>query len=312
LQARGPGIIRASDLKLPPSIICVDPNQYVATLTTDGVLNLRFTICEGFTSMQKSIDAFSSINKELITEDFLWFTNKKDQHLNLDAEDSMKTSVLQNEKKFKKSKILWLDPIFTPILKVNYIIESFGSLELNGENQVVLLELWTNGSLHPRDALYEALSELNNIFSKLEKMKILNRIFAKTFLNSNQFYSKMLKKVKFNYDYYKANSSNPNQNALLSPINILESSVLKDHNSNPEVLSSTDSQILSSSFKDLGIEYLGLPFRIKNCLINANLLTIDNLLNCRIEDLKKISGLGNQSFFILLKKLNEKGLKLKN
>ena len=184
MQARGPGIIRASDLKLPPSIICVDPNQYVATLTTDGVLNLRFTICEGFTSMQKSIDAFSSINKELITEDFLWFTNKKDQHLNLDAEDSMKTSVLQNEKKFKKSKILWLDPIFTPILKVNYIIESFGSLELNGENQVVLLELWTNGSLHPRDALYEALSELNNIFSKLEKMKILNRIFAKTFLNS--------------------------------------------------------------------------------------------------------------------------------
>jgi len=314
LQARGPGIIRASDLKLPPSIVCVDPNQYVGTLTTDGVLNLRFTICEGFTSMQKSTDGFHSINKELITEDFAWFTNKKDQPLNLDTEDFMKTSLplllqseekikdfqTQNKKKFKKSKILWLDPIFTPILTVNYVIESFGSLELNGVNQVILLELWTNGSLHPRDALYKALGELNTMFSKLEKMKILNSIFAKTFLNSNRFYSKMLKKVKYNYGYYKTNASNPNQNMLFPSINM------------PEVLSSTHSQTPSDSFKDLGIEYLGLPFRIKNCLINANLLTIDNLLNCRMEDLKKISGMGNQSFLILLKKLNEKGLKLKN
>jgi DNA-directed RNA polymerase alpha subunit len=243
----------------------------------------------------------------------------------------------------KNSKILWLDPIFTPVLKVNYIIESFGSLELNQANQVILLELWTNGSLHPRDALYTALSELNTMFSKLEKMKILNSIFAKSILNSNKFYPKMLKKVKYNYGYYKSNALNKKilnlkQNIGISHLNkksdILSISDNKvemgDFNLKSQISSKNQfesliqssnqgfepgakgKKALISSFKDLGIECLELPFRIKNCLINANFLTIQNLLNCQIDDLKQIPGMGNQSVIILLKKLNEKGLKLKN
>jgi len=303
LQARGPGIIRASDLKLPPSIVSVDPNQYIATLTTDGVLNLRFTICEGFTSMQKSINRFNLTNKELIAEDFSWFTNGKNKISNLQSENSRTTSLSKN-KKIQNSRILWLDPVFTPVLKVNYVIESFGSVELNQANQVILLELWTNGSIHPRDALYKALSELNTMFSKLEKMKILNSLFSQSILNSNKFYPKMLKKVKYNYGYYKSNAKNQKilnlkQNIGISPID-----------KNLEILSNTDNQKSLISFKDLGIESLELPFRIKNCLINANILTIQSLLSCQINDLKKIPGMGHQSIMILLKKLNEKGLKL--
>jgi len=47
LKVRGPGIIRAKDFRLPPFIQCVDPNQYIATLTEDGVLNVKFVIMEG-------------------------------------------------------------------------------------------------------------------------------------------------------------------------------------------------------------------------------------------------------------------------
>ena len=47
LRARGPGVVRASDLKLPPSIVCVDPEQYIATLADDGILNMKFWISEG-------------------------------------------------------------------------------------------------------------------------------------------------------------------------------------------------------------------------------------------------------------------------
>ena len=47
LKVKGPGIIRAKDLRLPPFIQCVDPNQYIATLTEDGVLNVKFVIMEG-------------------------------------------------------------------------------------------------------------------------------------------------------------------------------------------------------------------------------------------------------------------------
>ncbi len=47
LKMKGPGIIRAKDLRLPPFIKCVDPNQYIATLSEDGFLNMKFVIMEG-------------------------------------------------------------------------------------------------------------------------------------------------------------------------------------------------------------------------------------------------------------------------
>ena len=44
LKIRGPGVIRAAHLKLPPFIQSVDPDQYIATLTHDGFLNMKFII----------------------------------------------------------------------------------------------------------------------------------------------------------------------------------------------------------------------------------------------------------------------------
>nr|AWI68304.1 alpha subunit of RNA polymerase [Pediastrum duplex] len=435
LQARGPGIIRASDLKLPTSIISVDPNQYIATLTTDGFLNIRFTICESFTKMQNSKVKYNQLNKNLVEKEFSWLfeseTFKKNESLSnkngdsrqsLIASASLKQSeaegnllyknnnleknILSNKKisrsfasvlsaksrEAKNSKILWLDPVFTPILKVNYIIESYGSLELNPSNQVILLELWTNGSIHPRDAVYSALSELNLIFSKLEQMKILNNIFAKSILKDNKFYSKIIKKVKYDYNFYKSNNLKKFKKNVLgisdsslfsfsslalvpssfakrmkpslcerlrelkgvkepslreqklpshllpgSPNRVQPQKEIKDANELKEnsviakkkIASSTSSSsknktkknselnILKQNFyigeaeKNNTIDSLNLPFRIKNSLKNANIISIQNLLNYQIEDLKKIPGIGNQSLILLIKKLNKKGLKLK-
>ena len=47
LQVQGPGIVRASDIKLPISIQNVRPEQHIATLLYDGVLNMKFMICCG-------------------------------------------------------------------------------------------------------------------------------------------------------------------------------------------------------------------------------------------------------------------------
>jgi len=47
LKVRGPGVVRASDIRLPSNIQCVDPNQYIATLTEDGFLNIKIIIEEG-------------------------------------------------------------------------------------------------------------------------------------------------------------------------------------------------------------------------------------------------------------------------
>jgi DNA-directed RNA polymerase alpha subunit len=47
LKVRGPKIITAGDLKLPVGLQCVDPNQYIATLAEDGLVNARIDINEG-------------------------------------------------------------------------------------------------------------------------------------------------------------------------------------------------------------------------------------------------------------------------
>jgi len=47
LKVQGPAIIKAGDLKLPTFIQCVDPDQYIASLSDNGVLEMKFMICEG-------------------------------------------------------------------------------------------------------------------------------------------------------------------------------------------------------------------------------------------------------------------------
>lgn len=47
LKVQGPGVVKTSDLKLPSFIQCVDPDQYITTLSDNGILEMKFMICEG-------------------------------------------------------------------------------------------------------------------------------------------------------------------------------------------------------------------------------------------------------------------------
>jgi hypothetical protein len=44
IQARGPGVVRARDIKLPSFVLCVDPNQYIATLSDEGIISIKLHI----------------------------------------------------------------------------------------------------------------------------------------------------------------------------------------------------------------------------------------------------------------------------
>ena len=46
LHVQGPAIVHANDLKLPDGIECVNPTQYIATLSTEGLLVVKFLIGE--------------------------------------------------------------------------------------------------------------------------------------------------------------------------------------------------------------------------------------------------------------------------
>ena len=47
LNVRGPAIIKANDLKLPAGVYCASPDQYIATLGSNGMLHFKFIVSVG-------------------------------------------------------------------------------------------------------------------------------------------------------------------------------------------------------------------------------------------------------------------------
>jgi DNA-directed RNA polymerase subunit alpha len=171
LQVRGPGVIRACDLKLPKSIQCVDPDQYIATLTHDGNLNLKFVMSEG--------QHYQVQTPKIIEEE-----NKKFNSL---------TTKLP----------LSIDPVFMSVNKVNYIVESdelHKSIKPRyNPSQVIILEIWTNGSIHPREALSEGLKKLLLLFSSLNQMNYIAQIIPEKIITSNNNLKKIVSDIRQNY-----------------------------------------------------------------------------------------------------------------
>nr|YP_010638066.1 RNA polymerase alpha subunit [Saxifraga drabiformis]WBQ50708.1 RNA polymerase alpha subunit [Saxifraga drabiformis] len=55
-----------------------------------------------------------------------------------------------------------IDAVFMPVLNVNYSIHSYGTG--NDKQEILFLEIWTNGSLTPKEALHEASRNLIDLF----------------------------------------------------------------------------------------------------------------------------------------------------
>lgn len=278
LKIKGPGIVRAKDLRLPPFIKIVDPDQYIATLSENGFLNMKFVIMEGKSYLiQKNTDF---INYSMVKKRRLLLKNLKDlvSKSNISSKNqlvlkealnaqSLTTRLLSSKDKkkdethidqplndFKNASPLNIDAVFNPIKKVNYIIEvndnnivnysneknsfideissfmesgdlykrsfpfltntfsgilpeklnfnnlnvmknlidyveSYSTEELwtdsrslhplrkDGLLHNVILEIWTNGSIHPREALSLSFANLTNLFLNFEKTKIYSPMY---------------------------------------------------------------------------------------------------------------------------------------
>nr|WOC91428.1 RNA polymerase alpha subunit [Utricularia graminifolia] len=55
-----------------------------------------------------------------------------------------------------------IDAVFAPVRNVNYSIQSYGNE--NEKQDILFLEIWTNGSLTPKEALHEASRNLIDLF----------------------------------------------------------------------------------------------------------------------------------------------------
>ena len=136
LTKNTPGVVTAGDIEPDADIEILNPDQVIATLVEGGSLNMEMTIGSG--------------RGYVVADD-----NKK---------------LLQNDK--TKVGAIAIDSLYSPVERINYEVET-ARVGQNNNFDKLILELWTNGSITPEEALalaariliehFEILTNLNSI-----------------------------------------------------------------------------------------------------------------------------------------------------
>nr|YP_009419087.1 DNA-directed RNA polymerase alpha subunit [Symplocos paniculata]ASM45475.1 DNA-directed RNA polymerase alpha subunit [Symplocos paniculata] len=140
-----------------------------------------------------------------------------------------------------------IDAVFMPVRNANHSIHSYGNG--NEKQEILFLEIWTNGSLTPKEALHEASRNLIDLFIPF---------FHTEEENENL-------------------QLDDNQHKVILPLFTFDEKLAKlRKNKNKKAL------------KYIFIDQLELPPRIYNCLKRSNIYTLFDLLNNTQEDLMKM------------------------
>ncbi len=130
IEKTGEGVIFAKDIKFDSDIEVMNPNLYIATLDgNDAKLNIELTIKKGH--------GYVGADKN----------KSADQPIGL----------------------IPIDSIFTPVTKVNFLVESTRVGNITDYDKLTL-DVWTNGTVSPKDAVCLAariLTEHFNLFTDL-------------------------------------------------------------------------------------------------------------------------------------------------
>jgi DNA-directed RNA polymerase subunit alpha len=132
LKIYGPSVVTADLIQLPSTLEIVNPNHYIATISTSNLLEIEFKFEYG-TGYRLASQAF--------------------------CEDD--------------ENYLQLDTIFMPVQKVNFKIENIYD-SFNNISERLFLDIWTNGSISPNDALKSASQIIIDLFTSLINNKDIN------------------------------------------------------------------------------------------------------------------------------------------
>jgi DNA-directed RNA polymerase subunit alpha len=125
LKVQGPAIITANSFNLPNTIELVNPNQYIATISNDSILEMEIKLEWG--------------------KGYILAENKN-------VEDPL--------------DFLRIDAVFMPVRRVVYHVEP-----LDNQEQLIL-DIWTNGSITPSDAISIASKNIVKWFKTVEDLDI--------------------------------------------------------------------------------------------------------------------------------------------
>jgi DNA-directed RNA polymerase subunit alpha len=152
-----------------------------------------------------------------------------------------------------KDNLFAIDAVFMPIRNVNYSVHSF---EIRGKmKEILFLEIWTDGSLTPKEALYEASRNSIDLFIPL--------------INSER--------KEINSEMEEPEESNTSS----APFQFLPSDM--------------EEMTKDTAFKHIFIDQSELPARAYNCLKRVDVHTIADLLSYSENDLVKIKNFGKKS-----------------
>jgi DNA-directed RNA polymerase subunit alpha len=170
---------------------------------------------------------------------------------------------IENSRKYEDN-VFPIDAVFMPIRNVNYSVHSF---EIKGKiKEILFLEIWTDGSLTPKEALYEASRNLIDLFIPLinsEKREINSVVEEPKELSTPSL-----------------------------PFQLLSNDMRE--------------MTKDTAFKHIFIDQLELPARAYNCLKRVDVHTIADLLNYTENDLVKIKNFGKKSVEQVLEALKNR------
>ncbi len=134
LKVKGPAVVTADSIQLPSNIEIINPNHYIATISTSNVLEIEFKFEHG-TGYKLAGQTFCD----------------------------------------KSEDFLQIDAIFMPIQKVDFKIENVYD-NSNSITERLFLDIWTNGSLSPDDAISSASKFIIEFFNSLLENKIAQNL----------------------------------------------------------------------------------------------------------------------------------------
>lgn len=301
LDVRGPGIVRISDLKLPPHILCVDPDQYVATLNENGRLRGKVTISD-FPSFFRDNDM------------------SKKTSLRVEPISGSRRPVRTDDVFFDHStNALVIDALFTPVQKVNYLIERLQPTRHGRHEEILHLELWTNGSLHPRKAFSSTFSFLKTMFDRFEDMETIHSRMYRDFFETDDTVSKIVKSFEYDSEYYSLVEKKKNvfshvfssaDDDTRSTRNVSNKKIRSNEPHRNRLVDRSQQNDEFPSFHS-SIDILELPSRIALSLHKNNFKKIEDLTKFTRADVGTFCGLGNFSLSCIQKKLRKFGFDFK-
>jgi len=128
LAIQGPKIVTAQDLELPSEVEVVNPYHPIAHLSAEAQLEMEFQIERG--------KGYRPVDR-----------NHSNDSLSVDY--------------------LAIDAVFMPVKRVNYTVEAAIVGETSDKDRLTL-EMWTNGSITPQEALSQAARILVDLLKPLQ------------------------------------------------------------------------------------------------------------------------------------------------